>query len=51
MGSKSVPEGVLVAAIGTTTSGALEKLGIRVDIIPEYFDGPNFAKAIAKALA
>jgi uroporphyrinogen-III synthase len=50
MGSKSVPEGVLIAAIGTTTSGALEKIGIKVDIIPEYFDGPNFAKAIAKAL-
>jgi uroporphyrinogen-III synthase len=50
MGSKYVPEGVLVAAIGTTTSGALEKIGIHVDIIPEYFDGPNFAKAIAKAL-
>ncbi|NTU57821.1 MAG: uroporphyrinogen-III synthase [Chlorobiaceae bacterium] len=50
MGSKALPEGVLIAAIGTTTSGALEKLGIKVDIIPEYFDGPNFAKAIAKAL-
>ncbi|NTU91396.1 MAG: uroporphyrinogen-III synthase [Chlorobiaceae bacterium] len=50
MGSRTIPEGVLVAAIGTTTSGALEKLGIRVDIIPEYFDGPNFAKAIAKVL-
>jgi uroporphyrinogen-III synthase len=50
MGSRTVPEGVLVAAIGTTTSGALEKLGIRVDIIPEYFDGPSFAKAIAGRL-
>ncbi|NTW52315.1 MAG: uroporphyrinogen-III synthase [Chlorobiaceae bacterium] len=50
MGSKTVPEGVLIAAIGTTTSGALEKIGIKVDIIPEQFDGPNFAKAIAKAL-
>ena len=50
MGSKTVPEGVLIAAIGTTTSGALEKLGVHVDIIPEYFDGPNFAKAIAGRL-
>jgi uroporphyrinogen-III synthase len=51
MGSKEVPDNVMIAAIGTTTSGALEKLGIRVDIIPEYFDGPNFAKAIAGALS
>jgi uroporphyrinogen-III synthase len=50
MGTKSIPENVLVAAIGTTTSGALEKLGIKVDIIPEQFDGPNFAKAISSAL-
>ncbi|NTU92757.1 MAG: uroporphyrinogen-III synthase [Chlorobiaceae bacterium] len=50
MGSKTLPEGVLVAAIGTTTSGALEKIGIRVDVIPEYFDAPNFAKAIASRL-
>lgn len=50
MGSKEVPDSVLIAAIGTTTSGALEKLGIEVDIIPEYFDGPSFAKAIAAAL-
>lgn len=50
MGSKHVPDGVLVAAIGTTTSGALEKLGVRVDIIPDYFDGPSFAKAIADRL-
>lgn len=51
MGSKEVPSDVLIAAIGTTTSGALEKLGVKVDIIPEYFDGPNFAKAIAAALS
>jgi uroporphyrinogen-III synthase len=51
MGSKEVPRDVLIAAIGTTTSGALEKLGVKVDIIPEYFDGPNFAKAIAEALS
>jgi uroporphyrinogen-III synthase len=51
MGSKEVPKNVMIAAIGTTTSGALEKLGVRVDIIPEYFDGPNFAKAIAAALS
>lgn len=50
MGTKVIPEGVLVAAIGTTTANALEKLGVRCDIIPEYFDSPNFAKAIAKAL-
>ncbi len=51
MGSKRVPEGVLVAAIGTTTSGALEKLGVHVDIIPETFDGPGFAKAIGERLS
>jgi len=39
-----------VAAIGTTTASALEKIGLQVDIIPESFDGPGFAKAIAKAL-
>ncbi|NTU53879.1 MAG: uroporphyrinogen-III synthase [Chlorobiaceae bacterium] len=50
MGNKELPDNVLIAAIGTTTSGALKKLGIRVDIIPEYFDGPNFAKAIASKL-
>jgi uroporphyrinogen-III synthase len=50
IGSKELPESVQIAAIGTTTSGALEKLGIKVDIIPEYFDGPSFAKAIAEAL-
>lgn len=50
MGSTTIPEGVLVAAIGTTTAAALEKLGVRTDVIPEYFDGPNFAKAIAEAL-
>ena len=50
MGSKEVPESIQIAAIGTTTSGALEKMGIKVDIIPEYFDGPSFAKAIAEAL-
>jgi uroporphyrinogen-III synthase len=50
IGSKELPESVQIAAIGTTTSGALEKLGIKVDIIPEYFDGPSFAKAIAAAM-
>ncbi|MBV5326060.1 MAG: uroporphyrinogen-III synthase [Chlorobium sp.] len=47
---KSIPEGTLIAAIGTTTAAALEKLGVTVDVIPEYFDGPTFAKAIADAL-
>jgi uroporphyrinogen-III synthase len=50
MGSTALPDGTIVAAIGTTTAGALKKLGVRVDVIPEYFDGPNFAKAIAEAL-
>lgn len=50
MASTALPDGVLVAAIGTTTSAALEKLGVRVDIIPDYFDGPSFAKAIAEGL-
>ena len=50
IGSTSVPSGVLVAAIGTTSASALKKLGVKVDVIPETFDGPSFAKAIAKAL-
>jgi uroporphyrinogen-III synthase len=50
IGTTALPEGVLVAAIGTTTAKALEKLGVKTDIIPEYFDSPNFAKAIAGAL-
>lgn len=50
MGSNTVPDDVFIAAIGTTTSAALEKLGVRVDIIPDYFDGPSFAKAIAERL-
>jgi uroporphyrinogen-III synthase len=48
--STTLPSGVLVAAIGTTTASALRKLGVQVDVIPESFDGPGFAKAIAKAL-
>jgi uroporphyrinogen-III synthase len=50
MGSNALPEGIKVAAIGTTTAKALEKLGVQVDIIPESFDAPGFAKAIAEAL-
>lgn len=50
IGTTKIPDGVLIAAIGTTTAAALEKLGVRVDVIPLYFDGPNFAKAIAEAL-
>ena len=48
--STALPSGVLVAAIGTTTASALKKLGVKVDVIPETFDGPTFANAIAKAL-
>ena len=51
IGSTDIPSGVLVAAIGKTTANALEELGITVDIVPEYYDGPHFAKAIAKALS
>ncbi len=51
VGSTDVPRNVLVAAIGRTTANALEELGVRVDVIPEYYDGPHFAKAIAEALA
>ncbi len=50
VGSTSVPSGVLVAAIGKTTANALKELGVTADIVPEYYDGPHFAKAIAKAL-
>ena len=44
MGTTLIPEGVKVAAIGTTTAAALKKLGLQVDIIPESFDAPGFAK-------
>ena len=50
IGSTDVPSGVLVAAIGKTTANALEKLGVKVDIVPKYYDGPHFAEAIAEAL-
>ena len=50
MGTTAIPEGVKVAAIGTTTAAALKKLGLQVDIIPESFDAPGFAKAIAEAI-
>jgi uroporphyrinogen-III synthase len=50
MGTTALPSGVQVAAIGTTTANALRKLGLHVDIIPESFDAPGFAKAIAEAL-
>ncbi|MBZ4218950.1 MAG: uroporphyrinogen-III synthase [Chlorobium sp.] len=51
MGTTILPSGVKIAAIGTTTANALEKLGLHVDIIPESFDAPGFAKAIAEAMA
>ncbi|MEI8032930.1 MAG: uroporphyrinogen-III synthase [Chlorobiaceae bacterium] len=51
IGTTSLPKDVLLAAIGTTTATALEKLGLHADIIPESFDAPSFAKAIAQALA
>jgi len=50
MGTTALPSGVQIAAIGTTTANALKKLGVKVDVIPESFDGPSFAKAIAEAL-
>jgi uroporphyrinogen-III synthase len=50
MGTINLPSGVQIAAIGTTTAAALKKLGIHVDIIPESFDSPGFAKAISEAL-
>ncbi|MCG8343323.1 MAG: uroporphyrinogen-III synthase [Chlorobiales bacterium] len=50
VGSTAVPSGVLVAAIGNTTANALKELGVKVDVVPEYYDGPHFAKAIAEAL-
>ncbi len=50
MGTTAIPEGVKVAAIGTTTAAALKKLGLQVDIIPESFNAPGFAKAIAEAM-
>ena len=50
MGTTAIPDEVKVAAIGTTTATALKKLGLQVDIIPESFDAPGFAKAIAEAI-
>jgi len=50
MGTTAIPDGVKVAAIGTTTAAALKNLGLQVDIIPESFDALGFAKAIADAM-
>ena len=50
IGTTALPLGVQIAAIGTTTATALEKLGIQVDIIPADFNASSFAKAIAEAL-
>ncbi|NMW21975.1 MAG: uroporphyrinogen-III synthase [Chlorobiaceae bacterium] len=50
LGTTTLPDGVQVAAIGTTTANALKKLGIQVDVIPEDFNASSFAKAIAQAL-
>ena len=50
LGTTTLPCGVQIAAIGTTTASALKKLGIQVDVIPEDFNASSFAKAIAKAL-
>ena len=50
MGTTVLPEGILVAAIGQTTANALEKLGVKTDIIPRYYDAPHFAEAIAGSL-
>ena len=50
IGTTTLPSGVQIAAIGTTTATALEKLGLHVDVIPEDFNASSFAKAIAKAL-
>ena len=47
IGGATVPAGVLVAAIGTTTAKALAQLGIQVDIQPRVFDAPSLAAAIA----
>jgi uroporphyrinogen-III synthase len=50
LGTTTLPEGVKIAAIGTTTANALKKLGLQVDVLPEEFNASSFAKAIAKAL-
>jgi len=50
LGTTTLPHGVQIAAIGTTTATALEKLGLQVDVIPDEFNASSFAKAIAKAL-
>ncbi|MEI6638713.1 MAG: uroporphyrinogen-III synthase [Chlorobium sp.] len=50
MGTTALPAGVKVAAIGTTTAKTLKKLGLQVDIIPDSFDAPGFAKAIAEGM-
>jgi uroporphyrinogen-III synthase len=50
LGTTTLPDGVQIAAIGTTTANALKKLGLPVDVIPDDFNASSFAKAIAKAL-
>ncbi len=50
LGTTTLPLGVQIAAIGTTTASALKKMGVQVDVIPEDFNASSFAKAIAKAL-
>lgn len=49
MGTTDLPPHVKVAAIGMTTANALKELGVSTDIVPDYYDAPHFAEAIARA--
>ena len=43
---RAVPRGAKVAAIGPATAGALERVGLRVDVVPEEFRAEALIEAI-----
>ncbi len=45
---KRVPEEVRIAAVGTATAKALEKYGLRTDLIPDRFTAEALADALGK---
>jgi uroporphyrinogen-III synthase len=45
----SALNGVIVAVIGPSTKKAAEKLGIRIDVVPEEFTVPSMLDALEKA--
>jgi uroporphyrinogen III methyltransferase/synthase len=46
---RSIPAGVLVAAVGDATAGALADVGIRTDLVPERATGAALAATLAAA--